>query len=62
LPTAEIICTMVREGGYDIDYVIAYENQKDRPRVSVIEALEKLKVELAEEASEAEALKREITA
>jgi len=62
LPTAQIICEMIRDGGYDIDYVVAYESQKDRPRQNVLDALEKLRAELAAEASEAEALEREITA
>lgn len=61
-PTAQIICEMIRSGGYDIDYVMAYESQKDRPRQSVLDALEALKVELAAEADEADALAREITA
>lgn len=61
-PTHQIICDMVRMGGYDIEYVMAYEMQRERPRDTVIEALEALKVELAAEAAEAEALSREIPA
>lgn len=61
-PTHQIICDMVRMGGYDIEYVMAYEMQRERPRDTVIEALEALKAELAAEAAEAEALSREIPA
>ena len=61
-PTHTIICEMIKMGGYDPDYVIAYEKQRDRPRQAVIDAIEELKVKLAAEAAEAEALSREIPA
>ncbi len=61
-PTHAIICEMIRMGGYDIDYVMAYEQQRERPRQQVIDALEALKDELAAEAAEAESLQREIPA
>jgi len=61
-PTHKIICEMIRMGGYDPDYVLAYEQQRDRPRQQVIDAIEALKVELAAEAAEAESLQREIPA
>jgi len=61
-PTHQIICEMVRMGGYDIDYVVAYENQRERPRQQVLDALEELRVQLVAEAAEAESLQREIPA
>jgi len=61
-PTHKIICEMIKMGGYDPDYVITYEKQRDRPRQAVIDAIEELKVEQAAEAAEAEALSREIPA
>jgi hypothetical protein len=61
-PTHKIICEMIRMGGYDPDYVLAYEQQRDRPRQQVIDAVEALKVELVAEAAEAESLQREIPA
>ena len=53
---------MIRMGGYDPDYVIAYESQRERPRQQIIDAVEALKTELAAEAAEAESLQREIPA
>lgn len=59
---AMIVCDMVRTGGYDIDYVIAYELSRERPRYEITKALEDLRVELAAEAAEEATLKREIPA
>lgn len=56
------VCEMVRMGGYDIDYVIAYELSRDRPRYEITKALDELRVELAIEAAEEASLKREIPA
>lgn len=61
-PVYKQVCEMVRMGGYDIDYVVAYEGQRDNPREDVIEALEALRLELAAEAEENAALNREIPA
>lgn len=61
-PTHSIICDMVRMGGYDIDYVITYEKNRERPRQQVIDALSDLRVELAKEQAEADALQRSIPA
>lgn len=61
-PTHEIVCQMIRMGGYDPDYVIAYESQRERPRQQIIDAVEALKAELVAEAAEAESLQREIPA
>lgn len=61
-PTHKIICDMIKMGGYDPEYVIAYESQRPRPRQQVIDAVEALKAELAAEAAEAESLSREIPA
>lgn len=59
---AKQVCDMVRMGGYDIDYVIAYEGQRKQARQDVIDALEELRVVLAAEAAEDAALRREIPA
>ena len=56
------VCDMVRNGGYDIDYVIAYELSRERPNYEITQALEKLKVTLAAEAAEDASLSREIPA
>ena len=61
-PTAVLVSDMVRTGGYDIDYVIAYEQARERPRTEVVEALEVLRIELAAEAVEDASLSREIPA
>jgi hypothetical protein len=61
-PTSALICNMIREGGYDPDYVIAYELQRERPRYDIPKAIEALKVELAAEAAENASLQREIPA
>lgn len=61
-PTSALICDMIREGGYDPDYVIAYELQRDRPRYDIPKAIEALKEELAAEAAENASLVREISA
>lgn len=61
-PTHAIICEMVRMGGYDIDYVITYEKNRERPRQQVIDALNELRVEMAKEQAEADALQRTIPA
>ena len=60
--TAQQVCEMVRMGGYDIDYVIAYELARERPRYEITQALEKLRGDLASEAAEEATLKREIPA
>jgi hypothetical protein len=61
-PTSALICNMIREGGYDPDYVIAYELQRERPRYDIPKAIEALKVELAADAVENASLNREIPA
>jgi hypothetical protein len=61
-PTAALICDMIRDGGYDPDYVIAYELQRERPRYEIPKAIEALKIELAAEAVENASLQREIPA
>lgn len=60
--TAKQVCDMVRAGGYDIEYVKAYEMQRDRPREEILVALDELRAELIAEAEEASALAREIPA
>lgn len=60
--TAQQVCEMVRMGGYDLDYVIAYELARERPRYEITQALEKLRVDLSAEAAEEASLKREIPA
>lgn len=59
---AQQVCEMIRQGGYDPDYVIAYELARERPRYEITQAIEKLKGELAAEAAEDASLKREIPA
>jgi hypothetical protein len=59
---AKQVCDMVRMGGYDIDYVVAYESQRKNSRQDVIDALEELRGVLAAEAAEQAALSREIPA
>ena len=61
-PTAQQVCEMVKVGGYDIDYVIAYELSRERPRYEITQALEKLRDDLVAEAAEEATLKREIPA
>jgi hypothetical protein len=61
-PTSALICNMIREGGYDPDYVIAYELQRERPRYDIPKAIEALKEELAAQAVEDASLAREIPA
>ena len=60
-PASKQIVDMVRAGGYDIEYVITYE-QREKPRDEVVEALDALRAELAAEAEESAALSREIPA
>ena len=60
--TAQMICTMIREGGYDPDYVIAYELSRERPRYEITKAIEELKVEMAAVAAEDASLVREVPA
>ena len=61
-PTAALICDMIRDGGYDPDYVIAYELQRERPRYEIPKAIEAMKEELAAQAVEDASLNREIPA
>ena len=60
--TAQQVCDMVRAGGYDIDYVVAYELARERPRYEITQALEQLRKDLESEAAEEATLKREIPA
>ena len=60
--TAQMICAMIREGGYDPDYVIAYELSRERPRYEITKAIEDLKVEMAAQAAEDASLVREVPA
>lgn len=60
--TAQMVCRMIKDGGYDPEYVIAYELQRDRPRYEITKAIEEMKLELAAEAAEDASLVREISA
>jgi hypothetical protein len=60
--TAQMVCRMIQDGGYDPEYVIAYELQRERPRYEITKAIEALKEELAAQAVEDASLAREIPA
>lgn len=60
--TAQMVCRMIEDGGYDPDYVIAYELQRERPRYEITKAIEELKARMAGEAIEDASLSREIPA
>ncbi len=59
---ASVICSMIRDGGYDLDYVLAYELSSEVPRERVTVAIEELRAELIKEAAEDASLVREIPA
>jgi len=59
---ASVICSMIRDGGYDLEYVLAYELASPVPRERVTVAIEELRAELIKEAAEDASLMREIPA
>jgi hypothetical protein len=53
---------MIRNGGFDLDYVAAYEAARENPRQDVIDAIEVLRADLIAEANDDASLRREIPA
>ena len=60
--TAQMVCRMIQDGGYDPEYVIAYELQRERPRYEITKAIEEMKLKVAADAAEDASLSREIPA
>ena len=61
-PVSKQVTEMIRNGGFDLDYVSAYEAARENPRQDVIDAIEVLRGELVAEANEDASLRREIPA
>jgi len=61
-PVSKQVTEMIRNGGFDLDYVSAYEAARENPRQDVIDAIEVLRAELVAEANEDASLRREIPA
>jgi hypothetical protein len=61
-PVSKQVTEMIRNGGFDLDYVSAYEAARENPRQDVIDAIEVLRAELIAEANDDASLRREIPA
>ena len=61
-PVSKQVTDMIRNGGFDLDYVAAYEAAREAPRQDVIDAIEVLRADLIAEANDDASLRREIPA